>query len=101
LRVPVDAPAKRFWSVTLYHNDTRNLIQDPQKRANRSLRMDLPKNADGSIDIYFGPKPPKGKERNWIPTNLDEGWFSYVRLFGPLEACFDGSWLLNDIEKLK
>jgi hypothetical protein len=97
----VDAPAMRFWSFTLKHNHTRYLVHNPHKRAERSSRLDLIKHADGSIDIYFGPKPPKGKERNWIPTNLDEGWFSYVRLFGPLEACFDGSWLLNDIEKLK
>ncbi len=29
-----------------------------------SYAKDLVKNTDGSIDIYFGPKPPAGKESN-------------------------------------
>jgi len=101
LRVPANAPAKRFWSVTVYHNDTRYLIQNKQKIADRSSRMDLIKNDDGSVTIYFGPKPPKGKEKNWIPTNPGEGWFSYFRIYGPLEAYFDRSWVLPDFEKAK
>lgn len=99
LRVPANVPAKRFWSVTVYHNDTRYLIQNKQKIADRSSRMDLMKNKDGSVDIYFGPMPPKGREKNWIPTNPGEGWFSYFRLYGPLESYFDRSWVLPDIEK--
>ena len=78
LRVPANAPAKRFWSVTVYHNDTRYLIQNKHKIADRSSRMDLIKNKDGSVDIYFGPTPPKGKEKNWIPTNPGEGWFTGI-----------------------
>ncbi len=101
LRVPANVPAKRFWSVTVYHNDTRYLIQNKQKIADRSSRMDLIKNDDGSVTIYFGPTPPKGKEQNWIPTNPGEGWFSYFRLYGPLEAYLDRSWVLPDFEKAK
>ncbi len=101
LRVPANAPVKNFWSATVYHNDTRYLIQNKQKRANRSSRMDLLKNPDGTVDIYFGPTAPKGKEQNWVPTNPDEGWFSYFRLYGPLEAYFDRSWVLPSIELVK
>jgi acetyl esterase/lipase len=25
-------------------------------------------NADGSVDVYFGPKAPAGKESNWVQT---------------------------------
>jgi len=100
LRVPPNVPAKRFWSVTVYHNDTRYLIQNKQKIADRSSRMDLLKNNDGSVDIYFGPTAPKGKEQNWIPTNPGEGWFSYFRIYGPLEAYLDRTWVLPDIEKI-
>ena len=32
----------------------------------------LQKNADGSVDIFFGPKAPAGKEFNWIPTTPTE-----------------------------
>jgi hypothetical protein len=53
------------------------------------------------VDIFFGPTSPTGKEQNWIPTNPDEGWFTYFRLYGPLEAYFDRSWVLPDIEEVK
>lgn len=99
LRIPPNVPAKRFWSVTVYHNDTRYLIQNKQKIADRSSRMELLKNDDGSVDIYFGPTAPKGKDQNWIPTNPGEGWFSYFRIYGPLEAYLDRTWVLQDIEK--
>ena len=99
LRVPANVPAKQFWSATVYSNDTRYLIQNKQKIADRSSRMDLLKNDDDSVTIFFGPTAPKGKEQNWIPTNPGEGWFSYFRLYGPLEAYFDRSWVLPDIEK--
>ena len=100
LRVPANVPVKNFWSVTVYHNDTRYLIQNKQKRADRSSRMDLLKNADGTIDIYFGPTVPEGKDQNWVPTNPDEGWFPYFRLYGPLEAYFDRSWVLPSIQNI-
>ena len=85
----------------MYHNDTRYLIQNEQKRADRSSRYDLLQNDDGSVDIFFGPTPPNGKEQNWIATNPDEGWFSYFRLYGPLEAYFDRSWVLPSVEKVR
>ena len=99
LNVPKNPPAARFWSVTVYHNDTRYLIQNEQQIADKSSRMDVDKNEDGSVDIYFGPKAPKGKEKNWIPTNPSEGWFSYFRLYGPTQDHFDLKWVLPDIEK--
>ena len=63
--------------------------------------MDLIQNEDGSFDVYFGPNAPEGKEQNWIPTNPGEGWFAYFRIYGPLEAYFDKSWVLSNIEKVK
>jgi hypothetical protein len=65
LRVPPNPPIKLFWSVTIYDVDTRALILNEQKIADRSSRMDLRKNADGSVDIYCGPKAPAGFEKNW------------------------------------
>ena len=47
------------------------------------------------------PTAPKGKEQNWIPTNTDEGWFPYFRLYGPLKPYFDRKWVLQSIEKVK
>jgi hypothetical protein len=68
LHVPPDPPVKLFWSVTLYDIDTRALILNDAKIADRSSRMDLKKNEDGSVDIYCGPNAPTGFEKNWIPT---------------------------------
>jgi len=68
LRVPPNPPIKLFWSVTVYDVDTRALILNDQKIADRSSRMDLRKNDDGSVDIYCGPKAPAEFEKNWIPT---------------------------------
>jgi len=100
LHVPPNAPIKLFWSVTVYDVDTRALIRNDQKSADRSSRMDLRKNEDGSVDIYTGPKAPAGFEKNWIPTVSGRNWFAYFRFYNPTEAYFDRSWPLPDFEEL-
>ena len=57
-------------------------------------------NADGTTDIYFGPKSP-GEGKNWLATVPGKGWFSIFRLYGPKQAFFDLTWKLDDIEKVK
>jgi hypothetical protein len=100
LRVPPNPPIKLFWSITIYDVDTRALILNKQKIADRSSRMDLRKNADGSVDIYCGPKAPAGFEKNWIPTVPGKNWFAYFRFYQPTEAYFDQSWPLPDFEQV-
>jgi len=56
------------------------------------------KNADGSVDIYFGPKAPKGKESNWLPTDPMRRFFLLGRFYGPEPRLLDGSFVLNDVE---
>ncbi|WP_199553877.1 DUF1254 domain-containing protein [Sandaracinobacteroides hominis] len=99
LRVPPDAPAELFWSLTVYDVDTRCLINNPQQIADRSSRMKLTSNADGSIDIHCGPEAPAGFESNWIPTLPGKAWFAYFRLYNPTQAYFDASWPLPDFER--
>jgi hypothetical protein len=101
LRVPPNAPAKNFWSVTAYDLDTRTYIENKQEIADRSSRMDLRKNDDGSVDLYFAPGAPTGFDKNWIPTIPGRAWFTYFRLYGPLEAYFERSWPLPDIVEVK
>ena len=55
-------------------------------------------NADGSVDIYFRPKPPAGKENNWVQTNPGTGWNTILRLYGLLEPWFDKTWRPGEIE---
>jgi hypothetical protein len=81
LRVPANPPIKLFWSVTVYDVDTRALILNGQKIADRSSRMDLRKNEDGSVDIHCGPKAPANFEKNWIPDRQE-----LVRVFPALPA---------------
>lgn len=100
LRIPPNPPIKLFWSVTVYDVDTRALILNEQKVADRSSRMDPRKNADGSVDIYCGPKAPAGFEKNWIPTVPGKNWFAYFRLYQPTGPYFDRSWPLPDFEQI-
>jgi hypothetical protein len=79
----------------------RNLtILNKQKIADRSSRMDLRRNENGSVDIYCGPKAPAGFEKNWIPTVPGKNWFAYFRFYQPTEAYFDRSWPLPDFEQI-
>ena len=101
LHVPPNAPAKQFWGMTLYDTETRSFIDTQHDIAGLDSRKDLIKNADGSVDLYIGPKAPKGKEKNWIPTAPGRGWFGLFRLYAPSEAYFDRSWKLPDIVRVK
>ena len=101
LHIPANPPAVNFWSITVYDAATRCLIDNPQRNADLSSRKDLIKNADGSVDLYFGPTAPAGKEKNWVQTIAGKHWFVYLRLYGPTAAYFDKSWKMGDIEKVK
>ncbi|WP_445673031.1 DUF1254 domain-containing protein [Pseudomonas inefficax] len=102
LHVPANPPAKQFWSVTAYDENSRQMVVTKQGRPDLSSRKeDLVKNSDGSVDVYFGPEAPEGKEANWIQTVPGKGWFTYFRFYGPTEPFFDKSWSLTDFEKIK
>jgi hypothetical protein len=102
LRVPSNAPVKQFWSFTVYDNLTRGPLVTPQGAADISSRKKgLVTNGDGSVDLYFGPEPPKDANANYVQTLQGKGWFTYFRLYGPTEAYFDKSWQLNDIEEVR
>ena len=99
LKVPVNVPAKDFWSVVVYDPQTRSELQTSQPFPSRNNKRDkLLTNADGSVDLHFGPKAPAGKESNWIQTVPEKGWFAILRLYGPLEPWFDKTWRPGDIE---
>jgi hypothetical protein len=100
LHVPKDAPVAQFWSFTVYDNETRCFV-DTGSYPDRSSRDDIVVNADGSVDLYFGPTPPTGKpEHNWIKTIPNRGWFTYFRLYGPTQPYFDKTWQLPDIAEV-
>lgn len=99
LHLPPGIPAKDFWSVLVYDPQTRSELQtDQQFPSLNSYRKDLIMNPDSSLDIWFGPKAPPGKEENWIQTIPGKGWYAGLRLYGPLEPWFDKTWKPGEIE---
>ncbi len=101
LNIPAEVPAKNFWSVTAYDPQTRSELQTGQPFPSKnSVKGDLAANADGSIDLYFGPRPQAGHEDNWIETVPGKGWFGVLRLYGPLDPWFDKTWRPGEIEAI-
>lgn len=102
LNVPAKVPVKDFWALTVYDIQTRALIESPQHVAEINPNVQkLQTKADGSVDLFFGPKAPAGMESNWIQTLPGRAWFAYFRWYGPTEAYYDKSWRLPDIEQVK
>jgi hypothetical protein len=102
IHLPANIPAKDFWALTVYDNQTRSQLQTKQKFPSvGSQDKGLKQNDDGSYDIYFGPKPPKGFEHNWLETIPGKGWFVILRLYGPLQPWIEKSWRPGEIELVK
>ncbi len=102
MNVPKDPPAERFWSVVVYDPQTRSELQTDQTFPSRNNKRDkFIVNADGSVDLYFGPTPPAGKDNNWIQTVPGKGWFCLLRLYSPTEAWYDKTWRPGEIELVK
>lgn len=101
LHIPANVPAKEFWSVVVYDPQTRSELQTGQPYPSKNNKRDkLVQNADGSIDLYFSPKAPKGKGENWIQTVPGKGWYPILRLYGPLQAWFNKTWRPGEIERM-
>jgi hypothetical protein len=104
--LPRSIPARAFWSFTVYDNQTRSMLQTPQ-RYPRAGSQSYPSpaaepSADGSTNIYFGPTLPAGVKRgNWIQTMPGKGWFTLLRLYSPLETFFTKEWRPSEIEAVQ
>jgi hypothetical protein len=104
--LPKDIPARAFWSLTLYDNQTRSMLVTPQ-RYPRAGSQGYPSpaaeaNPDGSTTVYFGPEQPDGVARgNWIQTVPKKGWFTILRLYSPLESFFTKAWRPTEIEPVR
>jgi hypothetical protein len=99
LNVPPNAPVGQYWSLTAYDRETHALIRNMNRASRSSQIPEMQKNADGSIDVYFGPSAPAGKESNWVPTDPTRGFEVMFRAYAPTKAFFEKAWVLPDIEK--
>jgi hypothetical protein len=101
--LPKDIPAARFWSLNLYDNQTRSLLQTEQLYP-RAGSQEYPSPAaeaekDGSTVIYFSPnRPDDVAAGNWIQTDPEKGWFTILRCYSPLQPFFDKTWRAGEIE---
>jgi len=93
-------PVALFWAVTVYDPWTRSEIQSQPYPSISSQQDPAPvANNDGSIDIYFSNEKPKGVSgSNWVKTLPDQGFFVYIRYYGPLNAFNEKTWVPNDVE---
>jgi len=100
LRLPPNIPVADFWSVIVYDTQTRSMLQTNQKAPSvSSQNKSIKTNADGSVDVWFGPTPAAGFEPNWVQTIPGKGWFMILRLYGPLEPWFNKTWRPGNIEQ--
>jgi hypothetical protein len=101
--LPKGIPEANFWSLTVYDNQSRSMLDTPQ-RYPRAGSQSYPTPAakaspDGATTVYFGPTQPPSVDRgNWIQTLPNKGWFVVLRLYSPLEPFFDKSWRPSEIE---
>jgi hypothetical protein len=100
LAVPPNVPVSQYWSATVYDRATHGLIRDMVRSGRGSQSPRLQRNADGSVDIYFGPHALVGKEANWVPTSPNGQFEVLFRFYGPEKPLFDKTWKLPDIEQI-
>lgn len=104
--LPKDIPETNFWSFTVYDNQTRSMLDTPQ-RYPRAGSQSFPSpaaeaDAKGVTTIYFSPTQPEGVKRgNWIQTDPAKGWFTVLRLYSPAEPFFTKTWRPSEIEMVQ
>ena len=87
-----EPPVNGFWSLTLYNAEHFFHPNDLKRYSLGTKNKGLKRNADGSLTLYAGTKPPgKDKESNWLPA--PDGHFSlYIRAYWGKQGIIDGSW---------
>jgi hypothetical protein len=91
-------PARAFWSVTLYDNQSFPVPNPQQRYAIGSA--DAPKaNEDGSVTLYVQTASPGAdKESNWLPA--PPGPFNLtLRAYYPKQSMLSGEWQMPAVRK--
>jgi len=101
LAMPANAPMDQYWSVTAYDRETHALIRGVSRPSLASNDTNVQQNDDGSVDIYFGPEAPGGKDSNWVPSDPKRRFELLFRIYGPKKEFFEKkTWVLPDIERV-
>ena len=94
-------PAKYFWSLTMYHNETKLMVNNKLKRysiGDRTKGMKF--NNDGSLTLYFSNKEPNDGKSNWLPAPEGD-FYMLMRLYGPSDKVLNNKWTPPAIQKIK
>ncbi len=91
LNIPANVPANDFWSIVVYDPQTRSELQTSNPFPSKNSKSgNMVENADGSVDLYFGPKAPEGKEQNWIETVPKKSWYPNLCFYDRVLPTFYG-----------
>lgn len=103
LHLPPDIPALLFWAVTVYNITDGTMIKAPGQQFPTINGMDKPTyNADGSIDMYFGPAKPDGvDDKNFIKTVEGRDFMFVIRCYGTPLSFLDQTWKPDNLVKIK
>jgi hypothetical protein len=100
LHLPPDPPAALFWAVTAYNVTDGTMPETEQLLPSTNSYYDIPKAADGSIDLWFGPSKPDGvAESAFIQTIPGRHFLVALRLYGAEHAFYDQTWKPDDLVK--
>ncbi|MBO7335449.1 MAG: DUF1214 domain-containing protein, partial [Lachnospiraceae bacterium] len=89
-----------FWSVTLYDNRERYLVENEIHRYGITDRTELKQNADGSYDLYIQNKRPEGeKAENWLPAPKEDFCLVF-RIYLPGDEVTKGNWTIPAVKRV-
>jgi hypothetical protein len=102
LRLPPNPPAALFWAATAYNVTDGTMPETEQLLPSTNGYYDIPENDDGSTDIWFGPKKPKGAvDAAFIQTIPGRNFVVALRLYGAEHAFYDQTWKPDDFVKVR
>ncbi|USR98160.1 DUF1214 domain-containing protein [Aliivibrio fischeri ATCC 7744 = JCM 18803 = DSM 507] len=100
MTMPADAPAKAFWSLTMY--DAKNLFMVPNSIDRYSISTnredELIYNKDGSLTVCIQNNKPTDTNCNWLPAPKDD-FYLHMRLYEPTQAVLDNAYKLPQVVK--
>jgi hypothetical protein len=102
LHLPPNPPAGLFWAVTAYNITDGTMPETEQLLPSTNGYYDTPRNADGSIDIWFGPQKPAGvADSAFIQTVPGRNFLVALRFYGSTTEFYDQTWIPDDVVKVE
>ena len=81
-----------FWSVTMYDNENKLLIENEIDRYSIGNKTDGLEYKDGSLDIYIQSENPEdSKTSNWLPAPK-KAFYLILRMYGPSQKIINGEY---------